>query len=80
MAIKKNRYQRMITVLYVLMRVLAHLTIALSPFMPDAMDKLAKQLALSPNWDMDNPKSSLAKAGTPLPPPQALFPRRTDDD
>jgi methionyl-tRNA synthetase len=80
-ALKKTNFARMETVLYVLAESLRSLGILLQPFMPDSANVLLDQLAV--------PKAGRSfahltqdyalKSGTPLPPPQGLFPRHTED-
>lgn len=79
-ALKKTDPARMATVLYVLAETLRHIGILLQPFMPDATGRLLDQLAI-PAYQRTF--ASLGDAsrlvpGTPLPPPQGLFPRVVD--
>jgi methionyl-tRNA synthetase len=77
-ALKKTDPARMATVLYVLADTLRALGIVLQPFMPETMSRLLDQLAIPANRrDFAALGAQVAelKPGTPLPPPQGLFPR-----
>jgi methionyl-tRNA synthetase len=67
----------MATVLYVLAEILRSLGIVLQPFMPESMARLLDQLAV-PADRRDFAalgEGGRLVSGTPLPPPQGLFPR-----
>ena len=79
-ALKKTDPARMATVLYVLAEAIRHAAILLQPFMPDAACRLLDQLAVPADR---RGFAALGEAGrlvpgTPLPPPQGLFPRVVD--
>jgi methionyl-tRNA synthetase len=76
-ALKKTDTARMSTVLYVLAEAIRSVGIVLQPFMPQAMARLLDQLAIPVD---QRDFAALGEAGglipgTPLPPPQGLFPR-----
>jgi methionyl-tRNA synthetase len=76
-ALKKTDPARMATVLYVLAEILRSLGIVLQPFMPESMARLLDQLAV-PADRRDFAalgEGGRLVSGTPLPPPQGLFPR-----
>jgi methionyl-tRNA synthetase len=79
-ALKKTDPARMETVLYAIAETLRRLAILLQPFMPDAMNKLLDQLAISSDQRdfsclAPESKDCWLKPGTPLPAPQGIFPR-----
>jgi methionyl-tRNA synthetase len=76
-ALKKTDIARMGTVLFVLAETIRSVAIVLQPFMPDTMSRLLDQLAVPAD---QRDFAALGDAGrlvpgTPLPPPQGLFPR-----
>jgi methionyl-tRNA synthetase len=76
-ALKKTDPARMATVLYVLADTLRTLAIVIQPFMPEKMAALLDQLAVPAD---KRDFAALGEGGrllpgTPLPPPQGLFPR-----
>lgn len=81
-SLKKTDLARMEMVLYVLAEVLRHLSILLQPFMPDSMGKLLDQLAVPADQrgftDIQDDAHAL-KPGTPLPPPEGVFPRFVEE-
>jgi methionyl-tRNA synthetase len=68
---------RMATVLYALAETLRHLGVLLQPFMPGSSGRLLDQLAVPGDRrafaDLTTERSLVP--GTPLPPPQGIFPR-----
>ena len=75
--LKKEDPERMGTVLYVLTEVIRHIALLLQPFMPDSMNAMLDQLAISPEH---RSFAFLGDAhrlvpGTALPTPQGVFPR-----
>jgi methionyl-tRNA synthetase len=75
--LRKSNPARMGTVLYVTAEVLRQVAILVQPAMPDAAAKLLDMLAVdadSRGFSALGIKGCL-KSGTPLPAPQALFPR-----
>jgi methionyl-tRNA synthetase len=76
-ALKKSDPARMATVLYVLAETLRTLAIVIQPFMPSTMIRLLDQLAVPPGKRdfAALGEAGRLKPGTPLPPPQGLFPR-----
>ncbi len=81
-ALKKTDPPRMAAVLYVLAETLRHLGILAQPFVPGAAARLLDQLAVPADrrgFAVLTPAHALA-AGTPLPPPEGVFPRFVEDD
>jgi methionyl-tRNA synthetase len=79
-ALKKTDPARMATVLWVLAEGLRYLGLLAQPFMPDSAGRLLDQIAVSPasrSFNALGEQGSLVP-GTPLPPPQGLFPRLVD--
>jgi methionyl-tRNA synthetase len=80
-ALRKTDPARMGTVLYVLTETIRRLAILTQPLMPDASAKILNQLAV-PNdergFDRLAEGQTLA-SGTPLPPPQGVFPRFVEE-
>ncbi len=82
-ALRKSDPDRMRGVLYIMMEVIRHLAIILWPFMPDSCDRILDQLAVPKNsrdFKYLNPGATATDAnslnpGTPLPKPEAVFPR-----
>jgi len=75
--LKKEDPERMDTVLYVLTEVIRHIALLLQPFMPDSMNAMLDQLAVSPehrNFSFLGNAHRLTP-GTALPAPQGVFPR-----
>ena len=77
-ALKRTDPARMQTVLWVLAETLRRLALLSQPFIPEAAARLLEQLAVDPSARSFAASSPLV-AGTPLPPPKALFPRHTDE-
>jgi methionyl-tRNA synthetase len=75
-SLKKTDPARMNTVLYALAETVRHLAILIQPFMPQACGRLLDFLAVPAG---DRNLAALASRqlapGTPLPPPQGVFPR-----
>ncbi len=86
-ALRESDPERMAGVLYVLAEVIRHLAIILWPFMPDSCDKLLDQLAVpkeARNFAALRPGAQVSGGdsltpGTPLPKPEGVFPRFTDE-
>ncbi len=86
-ALRKSDPERMAGVLYVLAEVIRHLAIILWPFMPDSCDTLLDQLAVpkeARNFAALSPGDHVTEGdsltpGTPLPKPEGVFPRFTDE-
>ncbi|MHB1217434.1 MAG: methionine--tRNA ligase [Alphaproteobacteria bacterium] len=79
--LRKTDPARMDTVLYTLAETLRCVALVLQPFMPQAMGKLLDQLAVpadARSFASLNAKAAL-KPGTPLPPPQGIFPRFVEE-
>lgn len=75
--LKKEDPARMETVLYVLAETIRHIGIMLQPFMPDAMERMLNQLAISPahrTFEFLGVEHALVP-GTALPKPEGVFPR-----
>jgi methionyl-tRNA synthetase len=80
-ALRKSDPPRMATVLWVLAEVLRHLGILVQPFMPASAARLLDQLSVAAD------RRSFAAltatdalvSGTPLPPPQGIFPRFVEE-
>lgn len=79
-ALRKTDPARMGTVLYVLAETLRCLGLILQPFMPDAMAKLLDQLAVPEGQRSFANFTTHLEGGTPLPPPQGLFPRFVEEE
>jgi methionyl-tRNA synthetase len=76
--LRKDNPARMGAVLYTVAETLRHIAIVLSPFMPQAMDRMLDQLGVATDA---RDFASLAKPlqpGTALPPPQGVFPRHVE--
>ena len=73
--LKKTDPARMATVLYVLAETVRRLGLLLQPLMPDTMGRLLDQLAVPADARSFAAFDRALTAGTPLPPPQGLFPR-----
>ncbi len=79
--LRKSEPVRMATVLYATAEVLRHLAILTQPFMPGSSGRLLDQLGvLAARRDLAalGPSGRL-EPGTPLPKPEAVFPRFTED-
>jgi len=77
-ALRKTDPERMAFVLRVLADVLRVIATVLQPFMPDSMAKMLDQLGV-PAGSRDLAALAIPLAdGTPLPPPQGVFPRYND--
>ncbi len=75
-ALKKTDLIRMATVLGVLVEVIRILGILIQPVMPDSGAKILDLLAIPLDQrDFDAIALGPIAAGTPLPPPQGVFPR-----
>ncbi len=76
-SLKKSNVARMNQVLYILIETIRYIAIMLSPFMPDAMNKLLDQLNIQEAERKINylQQSASLKPGTNLPTPQGIFPR-----
>jgi len=79
-ALRKTDPKRMETVLYVMAETVRHLAIVMQPYTPLAAAKMLDQLAVA---ESDRTFAFLGEAhalkgGTPLPPPQGVFPRYGD--
>jgi methionyl-tRNA synthetase len=80
-ALRKTDPARMGTVLYVLAETIRRLAILTQPLMPDASAKILDQLAVPQEergFDRLAEGQALA-SGTPLPPPQGVFPRFVEE-
>ena len=80
-ALRKTDPARMGTVLYVLAETIRRLAILTQPLMPDASAKILDQLAVPHDergFDRLAEGQALA-SGTPLPPPQGVFPRFVEE-
>ena len=80
--LKKTDPERMATVLYVLAETIRHIAILVQPVVPDSATKMLDQLALGPgdrSFASLGPRGAL-KPGTPLPPPQGVFPRYVEPE
>ncbi len=80
--LRKSDPARMRTVLYTLAEAIRHIAILLQPFMPDAMARMLDQLAVAEEkrgFASLGPDHALT-AGTPLPKPQGVFPRISDEE
>ena len=78
--LRKTDPARMNTVLYVLAETMRRLSILMQPFVPNAAARLLEQLAVAADGrtlDCLTPQHALI-GGTPLPPPQGVFPRFGD--
>ena len=80
--LKKEDPDRMATVLYVLVESIRHIALLLQPFMPDSMNAMLDQLAISPEH---RSFAFLGEAhrlipGTALPVPEGVFPRFVEDE
>jgi methionyl-tRNA synthetase len=78
-ALRKTDQVRMNTVLYVLAEALRRLALLIQPFMPDAMTRLLDQLAVPADARDYAAFDRTLVAGTPLPPPQGIFPRYIEE-
>ncbi|HYF16599.1 MAG TPA: hypothetical protein VEA40_01950, partial [Ramlibacter sp.] len=75
-ALKKTDPARMNTVLWVLAETIRHVAILTQPFMPDASGRILDQLTVSPfAREFRHLEDGPLVPGTPLPPPQGVFPR-----
>ncbi|ASG22777.1 methionine--tRNA ligase [Nitrospirillum viridazoti] len=78
-ALKKTDPARMATVLYVLAEAMRHVAILTQPFMPGSMAKVLDLLAVPADArDFAHLDQALVP-GTPLPPPQGVFPRHVEE-
>ena len=73
--LRKDNPVRMGAVLYTVAETLRHIGIVLSPFMPQAMDRMLDQLGAAPNARDFAALATPLVPGTALPPPQGVFPR-----
>ncbi len=74
-ALRRTDPPRMAAVLRVLADVLRIIATVLSPFMPESMARMLDQLGVPPSARDLAALAVPLPAGTPLPPPQAVFPR-----
>ncbi|MFW5680953.1 MAG: methionine--tRNA ligase [Pseudomonadota bacterium] len=81
-SLRKTDPARMATVLYTLAETVRRLAILTQPFMPDASAKLLDQLAVPAEARTLAHLTDEARLvpGTPLPKPQGVFPRYTEDE
>ncbi len=77
-ALRRTDPPRMAAVLRVLADVLRIIATVLSPFMPESMARMLDQLGVPPAARDLAALAVPLPAGTPLPPPQAVFPRFTE--
>jgi methionyl-tRNA synthetase len=73
--LRKDNPARMGAVLYTVAETLRHIAIVLSPFMPQAMDRMLDQLGVAPGARDFAALAKPLQPGTALPPPQGVFPR-----
>jgi methionyl-tRNA synthetase len=78
--LRKTDPARMATVLYVLAEAIRRLAILCQPVMPDSMAKMLDQLAVDAGARDFAALDSRLAPGTPLPPPQAVFPRFVEEE
>jgi methionyl-tRNA synthetase len=79
-ALRKTDPARMATVLYVLAETIRHLALLTQPVMPEASARILDLLAVPAGergFDRLGPGHALVP-GTPLPPPQGVFPRHVE--
>ncbi len=79
-ALKKTDPARMETVLYVTAEVLRIIGIMAQPYVPGSAAKLLDLLAVPEDRRMFTDLGTPLVSGTPLPPPQPIFPRYVDED
>jgi methionyl-tRNA synthetase len=79
-ALRKSDPARMKTVLYVLAEVVRRLAILNQPVMPEAMDRMLAQLAVTADARSFADLGRPLRAGTPLPKPQGVFPRYVEPE
>jgi methionyl-tRNA synthetase len=77
--LKKTDPARMATVLYVLAETVRRVALLLQPLMPETMARMLDQLAVPAGQRSFAHIGTLLTAGTPLPPPQGLFPRYVEE-
>jgi methionyl-tRNA synthetase len=80
-ALRRSDPARMATVLWVLAETIRHLAILTRPFMPDASMKLLDLLAVDERdrrFKALGPNGAALRAGTKLPAPVGIFPRRLE--
>jgi methionyl-tRNA synthetase len=79
-ALRKTDPARMNTVLYVLAETVRHIAILMQPFVPGSAAKMLDQLAVPADRRTfaHLTEAHALKGGTPLPPPQGVFPRYGD--
>ncbi len=78
--LRKTDPERMATVLYVTAEAVRQLAILIQPVMPDSMSKMLDQLGVPVDArDFTALKGAPLKSGTPLPPPEGIFPRLEQD-
>jgi methionyl-tRNA synthetase len=78
-ALKKTDPARMATVLHVTAEVLRIVGVLVQPYMPSAAAKLLDLLAVDPGRRSFADIDGKLVAGTPLPPPAAIFPRYVEE-
>ena len=74
-ALRKTDAERMATVLGVLAEVIRAVATVLQPFMPGSMARMLDQLGVPADARQLSALATPLPAGTPLPPPQGVFPR-----
>ncbi|WMT85194.1 methionine--tRNA ligase [Pelagibacterium sp. 26DY04] len=81
-ALRKTDPQRMATVLYVTIEVVRQVAILAQPVMPESCTKLLDLLGLHAEGRAFEQLGSYGRlaSGTPLPPPQGIFPRYVEKD
>ena len=81
-ALRKTDSNRMASVLYVLADTIRCIALVAQPFMPDASANILDQLAVSADQRKlgNDIASRRLRAGTPLPPPQPVFPRYVEEE
>ncbi len=79
-ALRKTDPARMATVLYVLMEAVRRLAILTQPVMPQAMATMLDQLAVPGEHRAFADLERRLEPGTPLPPPQPVFPRYVEPE
>ena len=72
---RKTDAERMATVLGVLTEVIRAVATVLQPFMPGSMARMLDQLGVPADARGLSALAAPLPAGTPLPPPQGVFPR-----
>jgi methionyl-tRNA synthetase len=81
--LRKTDPARMRTVLWTLAEAIRHLAVLVQPFMPGAASRLLDQLALPADargFATLGHEGGALRPGTPLPPPQGIFPRHIEPE